>query len=688
MKTETEHSLRSLRGIGEKTEKLFAKLGICSVEQLLHYYPREYDAFAEPVRPGQAAAGSKAAVRAVLTARPSVKTFGRQSVTMVWLKDETGSLQVNWFHMPFLRTTLQPGTEYVFRGPVVYRNSRRVMEHPEIFRAEEYRSRCGSLLPVYGLTKGLTNNGVRKAVSQAMESQSSAEDFLPEELRLSLGMISGRDALTQIHFPADMGAMYAARDRLAFNELFLFMLGVYRLREQNTQAECRFSMRAIWKTEEVIEHLPYYLTQAQQRVWFEVEQDLKSGHLMNRLIQGDVGSGKTILAFLAMIMAFENGCQSVLMAPTEVLASQHFAALEALLEKNGLQDAHPVLLTGGRTAAQARRIREEIAAGKARMIIGTHALIQETVSYENLGLVITDEQHRFGVRQREALEQKGFPPHVLVMSATPIPRTLAMILYGDLDISLLDDMPADRLAIKSCVVNTAWRENAWRFMDKELEQGHQIYVICPMVEPNEELNCANVTETCAAMKKRFAGSARVEMLHGQMKPQEKNRVMQAFADGDIRILVSTTVVEVGVNVPNATVILIENAERFGLAQLHQLRGRVGRGSTQSYCIFMQGDEKKEISERLQVLNQSTDGFFIAEEDLRLRGPGDLFGIRQSGEALFRIADIYRDRDLLTLAARTARDLLREDPEMSAPGREALRLALQQYMARQNDDTLH
>ncbi len=680
-------SLRSLRGIGEKTEKLFGNVGVRSTEQLLHYYPREYDSFDRPVRPGEVVSGCRNAVAGMLQAKPSVKTTGRMSITMAWLKDESGSLQVNWFRMPFLRSTLQPGISYVFRGPVVFRNGRRIMEHPEIYREEEYLSRCGTLLPVYALTKGLTGNMVRKAVLQVLESGIAKREYLPEGLLKDLALRPLFEALRQIHFPEDRENLLDARRRLVFDEFFLFMLGVYSIRERNAMEDRGFSMKAVWKTEDVIENLPYFLTDAQQRVWHEVETDMQSGRVMHRLIQGDVGSGKTILAFLAMIMAYENDCQSVLMAPTEVLAAQHYAALTALLEKNGLSDAHPLLLTGGRTAAEKRRIRQEAASGSARMILGTHSLIQQSVEYEKLGLVITDEQHRFGVRQREMLEKKGGAPHVLVMSATPIPRTLAMILYGDLDISLLDDMPAGRLPVKSCVVNTAWRDNAWRFIEKEVLSGHQVYVICPMVSPNEELQCENVTETCAAMKKHFSGIARVEMLHGQMRPGQKNEIMQAFAAGEIRILVSTTVIEVGVNVPEATVILIENAERFGLAQLHQLRGRVGRGDAQAYCIFMQGDERKETSERLQVLSRSTDGFFIAEEDLRLRGPGDLLGVRQSGEAIFGLADIYRDSDILKQASEAARTVLREDPSLSSPDNLLLRDALRRYLERQNDDSM-
>ncbi len=432
-------------------------------------------------------------------------------------------------------------------------------------------------------------------------------------------------------------------------------------------------------TEQIMENLPNKLTRAQLNAWHEIERDLCSHTLMSRLVQGDVGSGKTILAFLAMVLTVENGYQAALMVPTEVLANQHFEAFTKLMEEQGITSCHPVLLTGSTTLKEKRRIYGEIASGEANVIIGTHALIQEKVVYENLGLVITDEQHRFGVKQREALTTRGNAPHVLVMSATPIPRTLAIIVYGDLDISIIDELPAMRLPIKNCVVGTSYRPKAYSFIEKQIRQGRQAYIICPMVEESEGADGENVTDYTQRIREIFPSDITIGMLHGKMKPKEKNQIMEQFASGEIQVLVSTTVVEVGVNVPNATVMMVENAERFGLAQLHQLRGRVGRGEYQSYCIFMQGNEQEETSKRLEILNKSNDGFFIAGEDLKLRGPGDLFGIRQSGQLEFRIGDIYQDADVLKAASDAAGGILELDRELTLPQNEMLRERLNSYM---------
>ena len=406
-----------------------------------------------------------------------------------------------------------------------------------------------------------------------------------------------------------------------------------------------------------------------------------SGHkLMSRLVQGDVGSGKTVIAFLAMILSAENGFQSALMVPTEVLANQHYEGFLNLMEEQKITSCRPVLLTGSTTAKQKREIYQKIADGEVNIIIGTHALIQEKVEYKNLGLVITDEQHRFGVRQREALTTRGNPPHVLVMSATPIPRTLAIILYGDLDISIIDELPAKRLPIKNCVVGTAYRPKAYSFIEKQVHAGRQAYVICPMVEESEGLDAENVTDYAEKLREALPEDIRIEILHGKMKPKEKNKIMESFASGEIQILVSTTVVEVGVNVPNATVMMVENAERFGLAQLHQLRGRVGRGEHQSYCIFIQGNSEEDTSKRLKILNESNDGFFIAGEDLKLRGPGDLFGIRQSGLMEFKIGDIYNDAGILKDASETAGEILALDFDLCLPQHELLKARLLDYMS--------
>lgn len=673
-----KESLRTLKGIGEKTEKLFERAGICNLNQLLHYYPREYDAYQEPLPYSQLRENEKNAIYALIQYPPSVKTANGKSVTLLQLQDQTGQLQVVWFRMPFLKSYLKRGGSYVFRGRVVYKNGRRTMEHPEIFTPASYEEVRGRLRPLYPLVSGLTNKMVVKAIRQLLEELPPPSDFLPEEYRRYYGLCDLREALTQVHFPSSPQALKGARHRLIFDEFFLFLLNLEKWKDQTALIENHFPMKAVWKTEEIMENLPYSLTDGQLQVWNELEKDLKGKNLMSRLIQGDVGSGKTILAFLAMIMCYENGYQSALMAPTEVLAVQHYEALCRLLRDNQIQDAHPVLLRGSCTPREKREIYEQIASGSARMIIGTHALIQEKVLYANLALVITDEQHRFGVRQRSLLTEKGYPPHVLVMSATPIPRTLAIILYGDLSISVLKELPARRLPVKNCVVNTQWRPNAYRFIQKEVEAGRQAYIICPMVEANEEISCENVMDYSKRLREILPDSIRVEVLYGQMKAQKKNEVMEAFAANQIQVLVSTTVVEVGVNVPNATIMMIENAEHFGLAQLHQLRGRVGRGECQSYCIFMQENSDEGMSRRLQILNQSNDGFYIAEEDLKLRGPGDFFGIRQSGMMNFQIADIYQDSGILKEALEAVQDLLTRDPELAEEEHQQLKKNCETY----------
>ena len=679
-----EESLKTLKGIGDKTERLFQKAGSCNLNQLLHYYPRDYDLYEEPVGCGAVRPHGKNAVLGRVVRAPEVRT-GRHAVTILQLQDETGALQVNWFHMPFLRSVLKRGEVYIFRGMVTEKNGRKIMEQPEIFTPAQYENVQGRLQPIYALTAGLTNKTVCRALRQLLERKDLDTEYLTWELRETYGLCEINYALENIHFPEDREALLKARGRLVFDEFFLFLLGLSRLREQTGMAENRYPMKAVWKTEEIIESLPYRLTGGQMRVWNEIERDLKGHTRMNRLIQGDVGSGKTILAFLGMVMAKENGYQSALMAPTEVLAAQHFETIRQLLAENHIEDAEPVLLTGSCTAAEKRKIYEKIASGEAKMIVGTHALIQEKAEYADLALAITDEQHRFGVRQRMLLQEKGFAPNVMVMSATPIPRTLAMILYGDLDISVLDELPKKRLPIRNCVVDGSYRPQAYRFMQKEIEAGHQVYVICPLVEESGELDCADVISCGEKLREIFPENVRIEVLYGQMKPRRKTEIMEAFARNQIQILVSTTVVEVGVNVPNATVMMVENAERFGLAQLHQLRGRVGRGDAQSYCIFMQGDGKKETSRRLEILNRSNDGFYIAEEDLKLRGPGDLFGVRQSGLAEFQIADIYRDTALLKEASRAVKDLLELDPDLSLPQNSRLKECLEAYTARQIDD---
>lgn len=654
-------SLRTLKGVGEKTEKLFWKVGIYDTDDLLHYYPRNYDEYETPVDIAELKEGTVQAVSAAVCSGVYVNSVKGRQIISVNIADQSGKFPVVWFNLPYLKKTLRKGSWFVFRGRIVRKQGKLEMEHPEIFTPSAYEEILHHLQPVYGLTAGLSNKTVVKMITQLLESVPMQSEYLPEEFRERYELADINYALRTIHFPLNKEDLLVSRKRLVFDEFFLFILSVRKMKEKTEETPNCFPVRETWLTEEIIERLPYSLTGAQLNAWHEIERDLAGRRMMSRLVQGDVGSGKTILAFLAMCLVADNGYQAALMAPTEVLARQHYEGFQKLMEEQNLSFP-TVLLTGSDTAREKRLAYAKIASGEALIIIGTHALIQEKVEYANLALVITDEQHRFGVKQREALTTRGNPPNVLVMSATPIPRTLAIILYGDLDISVIDELPARRLPIKNCVVNTSYRPKAYSFIERQVREGRQAYVICPMVEESEGMEAENVLDYTEKLRENLSSDIRIEYLHGKMKAKEKNVVMEAFAQGTIQVLVSTTVVEVGVNVPNATVMMVENAERFGLAQLHQLRGRVGRGEYQSYCIFMQGNQEQ-VSKRLEILNKSNDGFYIAGEDLKLRGPGDLFGIRQSGDMEFKIGDIYNDSAILTKASEAADEILALDPEL-------------------------
>lgn len=694
--------IRTLKGVGEKTAALFEKLHVYTAEELVSYYPRDYEQFSVPVPLDQAPVEEVTAVEGRLSGNVATRHVRGLSITTFEVSCEGGSLHMTYFNMPYLKNTVKRGQAYIFRGSLHRRKDRYVMEQARIYRPEEYGKLTDCMQPRYATTKGLTNNAITKAVRQAIGLVDLSEDPLPERIRAEEEFPSYREAVEQMHFPTGRKSLLAARRRLVFDEFFRFILVLRRMRESNERMKSVRPMIEVAQTERLIEALPYRLTKAQQKVWAEIKSDLTSEYAMNRLVQGDVGSGKTILAFLSLIMCAANGYQGAMMAPTEVLARQHYESLMKLNTEYGLQ-IHPVLLTGSVGAKDRREIYAQIESGEADIVIGTHALIQEKVVYKSLSLVITDEQHRFGVRQRETLAEKGgvrseaectfseaggaaagagdassrkeTAVHVLVMSATPIPRTLAIILYGDLHISVLDELPADRLPIKNCVVNTSYRNTAYKFIEKEVAQGSQVYVICPMVEEGEEQELEDVASYAKKLKSALPASIRVETLHGRMRPAEKTRIMEAFGAHHIDVLVSTTVIEVGINVPNATVMLVENAERFGLAQLHQLRGRVGRGDKQSYCIFISKSERPETMERLKILNESNDGFYIAGKDLALRGPGDLFGIRQSGDLQFALGDIYRDAAVLQSASEWADRVLAEDAELAGEAYAALKRSL-------------
>lgn len=672
-------NIRELKGIGEKSEILFHKLNLYNTDDLLRFYPRAYDVYEEPVLVRDMTDIKVYAFKGVVASHCEITTVKKRSIISVTLMDEQGGrIRATWFNMPFLKNQLRQGYRYVFRGKVAFRGNLVFMEQPVLYSMDEYGAKLNSMQPIYPLTAGLTNNLVIKTVSQCLTQMIKDNEYLPDTILKENNLMCLDEAFEYIHFPKDYEQLKQARKRIVFDEFLLFTLAIRNRKQINLSTENDIKISKSTYSERILANLGYELTNAQKKVYSEICEDMNSKHTMNRLIQGDVGSGKTIIALLAMMDAHCAGYQSVIMAPTEVLARQHYETFCKIIEANGL-NVNCVLLTGSLTAAAKRKSHEDIESGNAGIIIGTHAVITDKVIFNRLGLVVTDEQHRFGVNQREKLHMKGQNPHIMVMSATPIPRSLAIILYGDLDISIIDEKPANRLPIKNCVVDSSYREKSYKFINDELNKGHQTYIICAMAKESEDDNSdiENVIEYAEKIRQYFR-DIRIEYLHGKMKPAEKNRIMDEFEKGDIKILVSTTVVEVGINVPNATVIMVENAERFGLAGLHQLRGRVGRGDTQSYCIFMSDTKNKLTKERLMILKESNDGFYVAEQDLKLRGPGDIMGTRQSGEFNFKLADIYIDAATLKLASDTANRLV-DDDFLQNEEYHALKERLKSYM---------
>lgn len=650
-------SVMTVKGVGPKTAALMGKLGITTVGELLEYYPVSYDSYEAPVTVRQANFLDFAAVQGTIITSPSIRQMNRKQIVVSQIRDLNGdTLRVIWFHMPFLRGTMKPGMQFVLRGRLHGYGSARTMEHPQIFTLGAYDALIGSHQPIYALTAGLTSKTIGKAVSQVWESGIEIEESLSQDQRERWKLMNKKQAIQQIHFPQENAMLQEARKRLVFEEFYQFILGVRQMRQQLQMQKNIYAIIEQPQVWELMEKLPYRLTNAQRNAFSDICSDMIGEHRMNRLVQGDVGSGKTIVAFLALYQVALCRYQAAMMAPTEVLATQHYEALNKMIEQYKLP-IQAVLLTGSMTAAQKRAVYKQIESHEVDIIIGTHALFQEKVNYDELALVVMDEQHRFGVEQRKMLSEKGLAPHILVMSATPIPRTLAIIIYGDLDISVIDELPSNRFPIKNCAVDISYRPKAYEFLKKQVELGHQAYVICPMIEETEQMDAENVIEYTKKLRKELPANIVISYLHGKMKNQEKERIMKAFGENQIQILVSTTVIEVGIDVPNATVILIENAQQFGLAQLHQLRGRVGRGNAQSYCILMNTSGSKESRKRLDILNHSNDGFFIASEDLKLRGPGDFFGVRQSGMLQFKLADIYQDAEILKQASEAVEEVM-------------------------------
>lgn len=636
----------SIKGIGKKTAVLFAKLKVNTIDDLLRFFPRNYLKYDEPCDIDEARIGERVAIEATIQTYVDVKKIRKLTLVTCMVKDGTGAVKLVWYNSPYLKQVFHIGQSYIFVGTLSVRKNQLIMEHPEYYTSDQYEDMKSTMQPIYPLTMGLSNKTVTKSVKAALPLLSQLSDNVPESVRNEFKLMPLEKAVPGVHFPESFESMLECRNRLVFDEFFFFLARMKMIREQTVKANNIYVINDFSVADNFIKDLPFSLTEGQNNAVNEIRADLSGATVMNRLLQGDVGSGKTAVAEIAILTAVKNGYQAAFMAPTEVLAAQHYESLTKDFEK---YEVRVELLVGSTKASEKRRIYDALANGEIDVLVGTHALIQDKVVYKSLALVITDEQHRFGVRQRAKLSEKGDEPHVLVMSATPIPRTLAIIMYGDLDISIIKDMPANRKPIKNCVVGPKYRPTAYKFMMEQINAGHQIYIICPMVEASENMEVENVTEYQERLKEVFPDNVNISYLHGKMTADEKNSIMESFSKGEIDILVSTTVIEVGINNPNATVMMIENAEKFGLAQLHQLRGRVGRGDAQSYCIMLCSSENKDALDRLEILNKSNDGFFIANEDLKLRGPGDFFGVRQSGDMLFNLGDIYNNADVLKQA---------------------------------------
>lgn len=651
-------SVTAIRGIGEQRAQSLKRLGILTVKDLLLYYPRDYDDRSNVISAiDELVAGAQNTFRARVYSRAEVLRYGGKAVTKIKLTDGSGFVTALWYNQPYLKNTFQKGAEYIFTGRVEKKRGVMQVFSPEFEPYSEAGSiSAGRIIPVYSTVEGINQRLLRSSVKAALDGGAVfAADFLPPAVRKDYCLCERNFAVFNIHFPRDDESFFIARRRLVFEELFLMQFSLLALKERIREQKRGVKLAGGKEIcQGLIDALPFGLTGAQKRVFEEIAEDMSGGWLMNRLVQGDVGSGKTAVAMLASFYAIKNGYQAALMAPTEVLARQHMLAFEEVFSRFGIKT---VLLTGGMKARERRQAYEAVETGAAGMIIGTHAVIQEGVSFNSLALAITDEQHRFGVRQRETLSAKGGEPHVLVMTATPIPRTLALILYGDLDISIIDELPPGRQPIETFSVTPAYHERIYGFIKKELDAGRQAYIICPMIEENDrsELTAA-LTYTDELRAGAFAGYS-VECMHGKLRPAEKDDIMSRFAAGDINVLVSTTVIEVGVNVPNATVMLVENSERFGLAQLHQLRGRVGRGAEKSYCVLVCATKGKVAAERMKTLVKTSDGFEISEKDLKLRGPGDFFGTKQHGLPELKIANLYKDMRTLKEAQEAAQRVI-------------------------------
>lgn len=656
--------LRFLKGVGPARVEILNKLGLFTLKDIINYFPREYEDRGNYKKIIEIIDGETVAIKAIISSNVSETRVRRNMVIYKAIaKDETGSMIITWFNQPYIKKQLKMGEEYSFYGKVKNTFGKFEMQSP-IFDESDKAKNTGKIIPIYPLTSGITQNVFRSIVEAAVKTANgNLEDSLPEWIRVQNNLDDIETAIKNIHFPEYLKQFEKARYRLAFEELLMMQLGLLRFKEKGKEDIKGISFGKDEKMAELLDILPYTLTNAQRKVWQEIDKDMRSEKSMNRLVQGDVGSGKTVVATMAMFKAVRNGYQAALMAPTAILARQHYEGISKMVRSFGIKVQ---LLTGDVTKKNKQIILDELKNGEIDMIIGTHALIEENVEFKNIGLVITDEQHRFGVRQRGILSSKGEKVDTLVMTATPIPRTLAIILYGDLDISIIDELPPGRQKIDTFAVRRNMEERVNNFVIKEITTGRQVYIVCPLVEESESMDgVKSVTEQLEYYRKVFK-DFKVEMLHGKMRPKEKDEIMARFKANEIQVLISTTVIEVGVDVPNSTIMIIENAERFGLAQLHQLRGRVGRGKFKSYCILKYDSRSDVVRQRMEIMQKSNDGFVISEKDLELRGPGDFFGTKQHGIPEFKVANLFVDVPILKVAQSIANTINEDDPELKLP----------------------
>lgn len=667
---ELNQDVQYIKGVGPTKVKLLNNIGIHTLEDLITYYPRDYEDRGKPRKIEDLQDGEEALIRAVPASRFHVINAKRNmKICKLLVSDDTGTMEIVWYNQPYLRDKFAAGKEYSFYGRVSKKSGIVSMNSP-VFDSENETKNTGKIIPIYPLTYKLSQNALRQIIENGLRMvNGQLEEIIPEEILKEYKLIGINEATNKIHFPKDFEEFKLARQRLAFEELLTMQLLLNNLKSKTISAHNGIQFDKNVKMSDVINSLQFRLTKAQLRVLEEIDRDMESDKIMNRLLQGDVGSGKTIVAIISAYKAVKSGYQMAIMAPTSILAVQHLESFTEVLEPFGIRCE---LLISNMTKKKKEEVIEKLKSGEIDILIGTHSILEENIVFKNLGLVVTDEQHRFGVNQRSIISAKGKNVDTIVMTATPIPRTLGLILYGDLDISSIDELPPDRKKIETYAVTKGMEERINNFIKKHIQEGRQCYIVCPLVEENEEINAKSVMEMVEIYKNQIFTEFRVEYIYGKMKQKEKDEIMQEFKDGKIDILISTTVIEVGVNVPNASIMVIQNAERFGLATLHQLRGRVGRGEYQSYCILKYQGHSDTIMQRMKVMQDTNDGFVISEKDLELRGTGDFFGTKQHGLPEFKVANLFEDMDILKQVQLVANKISREDPDLKKKENEKLR----------------